>query len=282
MRNRLLVLCTLLLLGAPAMAQVSVGINLSFYPDLVPIQGYPVYYAPGLNSNYFFYDGMYWIYQGDDWYASSWYNGPWMLVAPEAVPLFILRVPVRYYRHPPAYFRGWRSNAPPRWDEHWGGDWAQRRRGWDQWNRNSAPARAPLPTYQRQYTGNRYPQAQQQQVLQERKYRYQPRDPEVRQHYQAQAVQSAPAPARRETRMAPQERAAPPQRRAAEQEQRQRRQQDAVQYQQQEPQSRSREGSQGRARPQDSAHGQRAGQGDDRERMGGGQEQGGAGQEHRR
>ena len=45
--------------------------------------GYPVYYAPRINSNYFFYDGMYWVYQRDNWYASSWYNGPWGLVAPE-------------------------------------------------------------------------------------------------------------------------------------------------------------------------------------------------------
>ena len=29
-------------------------------------------------------------------------------VAPQAVPLFVLRIPVRYYRNPPTYFRGWR------------------------------------------------------------------------------------------------------------------------------------------------------------------------------
>jgi len=62
---------------------VSIGINLPVYPELVPVPGYPVYYAPRLNSNYFFYDGLYWVYQGDSWYASEWYNGPWALVAPE-------------------------------------------------------------------------------------------------------------------------------------------------------------------------------------------------------
>lgn len=129
-----------------------------------------------------------------------------MLVGPEAVPLYILRVPVRYYRHPPAYFGGWQANAPPRWDEHWGGDWSQRRRGWDQWNHNAAPAPAPLPAYQRRYSGDRYPEAAQQQALQNKNYRYQPHDPEVRQHYQAPAAQSAPASAGRETRIAPQER----------------------------------------------------------------------------
>jgi hypothetical protein len=184
---------------------VSIGINLPVYPQLVVVPGYPVYYAPRVNSNYFFYDGMYWVYAGDNWYASSWYNGPWGLVPPEAVPLFILRVPVRYYRHAPAYFRGWRSDAPPRWGEHWGDAWVQRRSGWDTWNRSAAPAPAPLPVYQRQYSGDRYPGAEQQQVLQSRNYRYQPHDAVVQQHYQAQRVQSAPAPSPPATQAMPRE-----------------------------------------------------------------------------
>ncbi|HYN62365.1 MAG TPA: hypothetical protein VET87_22920, partial [Rubrivivax sp.] len=119
---------------------VSIGINLPVYPQLVQVSGYPVYYAPQLNSNFFFYDGMYWVYQGDNWYASSWYNGPWGLVGPQYVPLYVLRIPVRYYRAPPAYFGGWRPDAPPRWSEHWGQEWQQQRSGWDQWERSAAPA----------------------------------------------------------------------------------------------------------------------------------------------
>ena len=61
---------------------VSIGVNVPIYPELVPVPGYPVYYAPNIDSNYFFYDGMYWLYQNDNWYASSWYNGPWALVSP--------------------------------------------------------------------------------------------------------------------------------------------------------------------------------------------------------
>ena len=127
---------------------------------------------------------MYWVYQGDNWYASSWYNGPWGLVAPEVVPLYLLRVPVRYYRQPPVYFSGWRADAPPRWGDHWGPEWEQRRGGWDRWNRSSVPAPAPLPSYQRQYKGDRYPAAEQQYVLRSQNYRYQPRDVVVREHYQ--------------------------------------------------------------------------------------------------
>jgi len=54
-----------------ALPGVSIGINVPVYPELVRVPGYPVYYAPQLGANFFFYDGMYWVYQGDDWYASS-------------------------------------------------------------------------------------------------------------------------------------------------------------------------------------------------------------------
>ena len=157
---------------APAMAQVSLSINLGGYPALQPIPGYPVYYAPGVNTNYFFYDGLYWVFDGANWYSSSWYNGPWQMVDPFAVPVYLLRVPVRYYRHPPAYFRSWRADAAPRWDQHWGHEWSDRHRGWDHWDRREAPQRAPLPTYQREYRGNRYPDAQRQAELHQRNYSY--------------------------------------------------------------------------------------------------------------
>jgi hypothetical protein len=164
---------------------VSIGINQPAYPQLVPVPGYPVYYDPRAASNYFFYDGMYWVFQGDNWYASQWYNGPWALVAPQYVPVFVLRVPVRYYRQPPPYFHGWGSDAPPRWGEHWGDDWQRHHQGWDRWDRTSAPPPAPLPTYQKQYVGNRYPSPERQQELRRQNYKYQPRDEEVRQVHQA-------------------------------------------------------------------------------------------------
>ncbi|MEO7742112.1 MAG: hypothetical protein ABIR98_04180 [Usitatibacter sp.] len=182
--------------GAPV---VHIGISLPVYPTLQRIPGYPVYYAPNVNSNYFFYDGLYWVYDEDNWYSSSWYNGPWQSVDPYYVPSYVLRVPVRYYRHAPQYFRSWRADAPPRWGEYFGGSWAQRRSGWDRWDRNSAPAPAPLPAYQRQYAGNRYPPVEQQVTIQTQSYRYQPREPVTQQHFeqrrlQVQQVDRAPLP----------------------------------------------------------------------------------------
>ena len=224
MRYAIIVLLMLFGSATPAIAQVSIGIglpgvsigiNLPVYPEFVQVPGYPVYYAPRLNSNYFFCDGLYWVYQGDNWYASEWYNGPWALVAPEVVPLYILRIPVRYYRRPPAFFRGWRADAPPRWGQHWGNEWEQRRSGWDRWDRRSVPAPAPLPVYQRQYSGNRYPTVERQQALQSQNYRYQPRDEVVRQHYQ-QRAQAAPAPSQRiPQQAAPEQRRPQPEQRAA-------------------------------------------------------------------
>jgi hypothetical protein len=189
----------LLFLGAaaPADAQVSVsigvpsldiGIHLPALPALTVVPGSPVYYAPSVNGNFFFYDGMYWVYQNDNWYSSSWYNGPWALVDPDIVPAFVLQVPVRYYRRPPAYFHGWAPNAPPRWAEHWGPAWAQRHNGWDHVDRAHVPHPAPVPTYQRQYGEKRYPTVAQQPALHAGNYKYQPREPVVQQHYEQHAA----------------------------------------------------------------------------------------------
>ncbi len=194
---RYLIVASSLLLGSvtSAHAQVSVaiglpsvniGINVPVYPQLVQVPGYPVYYAPRADANYFFYDGAYWVYAGDTWYASSWYNGPWHAVGPDSVPLYVLRVPVRYYRRPPPYFRGWRADAPPRWGEHWGPGWQGQHRGWDRWDRRAGPRPAPLPTYQRAYAGDRYPSApEHQRSIQSERYRYQPREEVTREHFAA-------------------------------------------------------------------------------------------------
>lgn len=181
----------------PAHAEVSIGIsigiNVPTYPQLVLVPGYPVYYYPQANYNYFFYDGLYWVYVDDNWYASEWYNGPWQLTGPEYVPVFILRIPVRYYRQPPIYFRSWRGDEPPHWGEHWGRDWEDRRSGWDRWDRRSAPGAAPLPTYQRQYSGDRYPRDEEQQhSIRSEHYHYQPREAVTQEHFQQRGNRAAP------------------------------------------------------------------------------------------
>lgn len=182
---------------------VSIGIHLPAYPRLVPVPGYPVYYAPGVAANLFFYDGLYWVYAGDAWYASAWYNGPWRLIAPIEVPAYVLQVPVRYYRVPPPYFRAWRADAPPRWNEHWGRDWSHSRRGWDRRDPRHVPAPAPRPEYQRDYAGDRYPRdVDRQRAISAERYRYVPHESVLRADFAARPAPivqpAAVTPPRRE------------------------------------------------------------------------------------
>lgn len=184
--------------ASPSMADtsISVAIHLGFhvpaYPRLTLVPGYPVYYAPRLELNYFFYDGLYWVYHDDHWYSSYWYDGPWSWVDPLYVPLYILRIPVRYYRRPPVYFYGWRHDAPPRWADRWGHDWDIRRQGWDRWHRQFVPRPAPAPDYQRHYSGSRYPaEGDQQNRIRTENYRYPPREEMSRQQVRRMEEENA-------------------------------------------------------------------------------------------
>lgn len=164
--------------------RVSIGIDLPVYPQLVLVPNYPVYYAPGVRANYFFYDGLYWVFNVEDgqWYSSSWYNGPWVYVEPAFVPQGVLVVPYRYYRVRPAYWSGWVYDAPPRWGYYWGPSWEARRRGWDHWDRNHRWVAAPLPLYQRNYARGRYPSLSQQVIIHNERYHYKVQDVIVREH----------------------------------------------------------------------------------------------------
>ncbi|MBI3454883.1 MAG: hypothetical protein HY002_03720 [Candidatus Rokubacteria bacterium] len=113
------------LLGAtPAQADsLSIGINIgsppppppvvvATPPQLVVIPGTPVYYAPGLNVNFFFHKGRYYTFHESAWFVAAAYNGPWTFVAVEHVPQPILAVPVRYYKVPPGH---WKKHGRPPW-----------------------------------------------------------------------------------------------------------------------------------------------------------------------
>jgi hypothetical protein len=192
---------------APAMADVRLSINLGGFPALQPIPGYPVYYAPAVDANYFFYDGLYWVFDGANWYSSGWYNGPWRVVDPFYVPVYLLRVPVRYYHRPPAYFHSWRADAAPHWHEHYGREWAERRRGWDHWDHRNAPRPAPLPTYQRDFRGDRYPHdVQRQAEIHNRNYNWRSNDALVQREHEQSAAAQQPRHEQWERHNNPQER----------------------------------------------------------------------------
>ena len=115
------------LIAGPVQAQVHVdiGINLPGPPALVVVPGAPVYYAPRAPANVFFYAHQYWVLGTGGWYFGPTWQGPWTVVAPAYVPPPILRVPVRYYPVPPPQWRGWRRDAPPQWETHYGRDWRE-------------------------------------------------------------------------------------------------------------------------------------------------------------
>jgi len=50
-------------IGVPS---IDIGIHLPALPALTIVPG-----SPGVDGNFFFYDGMYWVYQNDNWYSSS-------------------------------------------------------------------------------------------------------------------------------------------------------------------------------------------------------------------
>jgi hypothetical protein len=105
------------LASTPAIAGVRLGFDVLAPPLLVPIPASPVQYAPSIGGNYFFYAGRYYAFTDDVWYASSGYDGPWLALAPELVPVPLLAVPISYYRLPPRYWAPWRRDRPPRWEE---------------------------------------------------------------------------------------------------------------------------------------------------------------------
>jgi hypothetical protein len=138
-------------LVAPASAQVRVdiGVNLPSPPSLVVVPGTPVYTAVHAPANVFMYGHQYWVFTSNGWHVGPNWNGPWASVEPAYVPVPVLRVPVRYYAVPPAQWRGWKRDAPPHWDAHYGRewheaaherDWREREEHWDR-GRHEGPDR---------------------------------------------------------------------------------------------------------------------------------------------
>ena len=186
------IVLALLFLAASTLALAQeyydIDVDLPAYPEMQPVPDSPVYYAPDVDSNYFFYDGLYWDYYNDGWYSSAWYNGPWVYVDPVYVPTYVLWVPIRYYHRHPAYWHGWNASRPPHWSQHWGNDW-QNRHNAVYGGQRGPTQRAPLPEYQRQYNRNNYPRnPQAQSALHSQYYPYRPRDNTVRQHYDSRGI----------------------------------------------------------------------------------------------
>ncbi len=102
---------------AAAGPDIRIDVHIGAPPQLVVVPNTPVYYAPALPHNYFFYGGQYYLFHKGAWHYAPTYNGPWAVIAVEFVPRPILVVPVHYYKAPPGH---WKKKGPPPWAPAWG------------------------------------------------------------------------------------------------------------------------------------------------------------------
>lgn len=108
-------------------------------PPMVMIPGTYAYFVPDINVDILFYHG-YWYrpYKGR-WYRATFYNGPWVFVAPARIPRVLIGLPPDYRRIPPGYrrvpygefrrnWRTWEKNRYWERDERWRGGRQEERR----------------------------------------------------------------------------------------------------------------------------------------------------------
>jgi hypothetical protein len=126
----------------------NIGINIGNRPTAVPLPPPPVYQpapvpqepvvksdepplfieppelgfhvAVGIPQNIFFFNNSYYLYQGNAWYISPFYRGPWRVTGYKALPRVFRRQPfakIRYYRD--AGYRNYRQARNPYWKQHY-------------------------------------------------------------------------------------------------------------------------------------------------------------------
>jgi len=95
---------------------LSLGLHVGETPQMAPVHGLPVYHAPAVDHNYFFYGGHYYLFHQGVWFSSPRHNGPWSSLVIHQVPRPVLAVPVTYYKIPPGHAKKMRGG-----DEH--GKW---------------------------------------------------------------------------------------------------------------------------------------------------------------
>jgi hypothetical protein len=111
---------TMLVSGASATAsdvKITIGLGvpplvLTAPPQLVVVPGTPVYYAPEVSANLFFYQGLYYIVANGVWSMAPAYTGPWAVIQIGQVPAPVVAVPVEYYKIPPGQLM---KHGPPPW-----------------------------------------------------------------------------------------------------------------------------------------------------------------------
>jgi hypothetical protein len=119
-------------LAAPASAGVNINVGIgipvppvfaiSAGPAVVVVPGTPVYYAPGLDVDVFFYGGYWWTPHQGHWFRSPSYNGPWGY----------MQAPPRAMVHMPPNYRTMVGREKPI-------PYGQFKKHWREWDRRGGP-----------------------------------------------------------------------------------------------------------------------------------------------
>ena len=129
----------LLVLSLPVFAAVSVDVKVSLPhielrvpPVLVVVPGTYVYAAPDVPADLVFYQGFWWRPYGGAWYRSNEYNGAWVAMPAQAVPVPVRNLPPNWKQVPPGYERMPYGQVKQNWpvwerERHW--DKAEHRGG---------------------------------------------------------------------------------------------------------------------------------------------------------
>jgi hypothetical protein len=123
--------------AGPAAAGMNVNIGIevplpvivvSAPPAVVVIPGTPVYYAPGLQADIFFYQGFWWTPNRGAWFRAQSYDGPWAAVPGR-------RVPPAFGHLPPNYREAVAHERPI--------PYGQFKKHWQEWDRDRERGHGP-------------------------------------------------------------------------------------------------------------------------------------------
>ncbi len=98
MRTLLLILCGGLLLSGCVLAiHGPPAIVIGAKPRLVVIPGTPVHYAPDVEADVFFFEGLWYRWYGGVWYRATVYSGPWMTIS--VLPPVFFQIPPGHVKY---------------------------------------------------------------------------------------------------------------------------------------------------------------------------------------
>jgi hypothetical protein len=117
----------------PGLAEVNVNIGIGVPlpsvvipapPAVVFIPATYVYFVPDIGADIFFYHGYWYRPHHGHYYRATSYNGPWVTLAPSAVPRAIMYVPADFRGVPPGHQRIQHRDLMKNWDtwekeKHW-------------------------------------------------------------------------------------------------------------------------------------------------------------------